>query len=242
MKPDFKLSIVNLKYDEFSNIAKDIRLQEDTLHIWEVNLDSQNNQSSLIKNLSLDEQHKAEQFYFNLHRQRFITCRGILRILLGNYLEIEPNKIRLFYGEHGKPSVEESRDSKKLQFNVSHSQGLALLAFMWNHQVGIDIEYIRPISSLEHLTKRFFFTKEHNVIHSLPLEQRYKTFWQYWTCKEACLKATGTGLFALNQVEIELSDEKHPKLLRALNSLNPNHWILQSLTLDHNHIGAFVVG
>lgn len=68
MESHFQLSTVNLKYEEFLVADQDIRLQKDTLHIWEVDLDAQNNQSSLIKHLSLDEQHKAEQFYFNLDR------------------------------------------------------------------------------------------------------------------------------------------------------------------------------
>src|SRR5205823_2000983 len=99
------------------------------------------------------------------------------------------------YGPQGKPGLENPL-FPGLHFNVSHSGDRALLAFAIGREVGIDVEYVRENLDFVALSERFFSKAEHAALLALPPEHRGSLFYEYWTCKEACLKADGRGLRA----------------------------------------------
>ncbi len=155
--------------------------------------------------LSADEQARCDRLRFPQHRQRAIGARGILRTLLGRYLQQPPDQLQFVYVAHGKPSLAPAwlLAGQSLEFNLSHSQDWMLCAFALNQPVGIDLEQIRPMGDLAALTQRFFAPAEHRAIQALPADQQTSAFFQYWTCKEAILKATAKGLGGLDTVELE---------------------------------------
>src|SRR3954471_6352511 len=57
---------------------------------------------------------------------RFVIVRGLLRHLLGGYLGIAPHAGALAEARHGKPQLADAADP--LRFNVSHTDGCALIA------------------------------------------------------------------------------------------------------------------
>jgi 4'-phosphopantetheinyl transferase len=154
--------------------------------------------------LSLDEQQRANRFRFERDRHRFIASRGILRSILGRYLRLEASRLEFRYGNTGKPALENFLNPICLEFNLSHTQDLMVCAVTVVHSLGIDLEGMRSIADLQSLTQRFFSPREHQAIQSLPAAQQPFAFLQYWTCKEAILKATGSGLGHLSQVELQL--------------------------------------
>ncbi|AFY54564.1 phosphopantetheine--protein transferase [Rivularia sp. PCC 7116] len=222
-----------------------IELLSNQVHIWRENLD---NAKPLLEEftqiLAEDELVRARRFHFELHRQRFIAARGILRSILGRYLNIEPSKIKFGYEAHGKPfldgiteqqwnsshcdvrkqshnsdllqvaksSSESNFNNKNLNFNVSHSENFALYAIGLNNSIGVDLECINSKTDVVSLAQRFFSPREFAVIESAPQEQQQQLFFRYWTCKEAYLKATGTGLKDLQKVEISLTAEQPAEL------------------------------
>jgi hypothetical protein len=93
--------------------------------------------------LSDDERSRADKFYFNRDRRRFIVARAGLRIILGRYLGIEPEQLRFHYNRYGKPSLSGHSGEDELRFNVSHSRDLALHAITREGNVGIDVEHLR---------------------------------------------------------------------------------------------------
>jgi 4'-phosphopantetheinyl transferase len=199
-----------------------IQLGNSEVHIWQVNLDNLN-----LHYLSKNEQAKADRFKFDQHRTRFIAGRSFLRSLLSQYLQTDPMSLEFEYASHGKPSLKQSQ----IQFNLAHSQHLALYAVTYDRLVGIDIEAIRPVDDLENLVKRFFLPSEHKAIqldHSL--------FFQYWTCKEAFLKATGTGLSKLKEIEIE-----NAQLKAIPDEARSRKWHLQQLEINNDFAGAIVI-
>ncbi len=101
--------------------------------------------------------------------------------ILGRYLNLEPEQIRFEYNSHGKPSL---KGTHSLSFNVSHSNGLNLLAVTTDRSIGVDVEYIRPVKRMEAIARRY----------SWPLELCPHDFFEAWTAREAVLKAIGTGL------------------------------------------------
>jgi 4'-phosphopantetheinyl transferase len=198
----------------------------------------------LAEILSPDEQLRANNFYFEKDRCRFIVCRGILRTILGRYLDIEPSQVQFSYGVHSKPALLETNSSHSLvQFNLSHSQELALYAFTLKRQVGIDVEYIRSIDDIDSLAKHFFSEQEYTVLRKLPESQKQVAFFNCWTRKEAYIKATGQGLsLPLNQFEVSFIPGEKARLLRTFtDSKEASLWSLQELTPNPEYIAAIAV-
>jgi 4'-phosphopantetheinyl transferase len=120
-------------------------------------------------------------------------------------------------------------DCQSIQFNVAHSQDFALYAFSRDRIVGIDVEQIRPVDSLESLTRRFFLPSEHAAICSADPDAQARLFFRYWTCKESYLKATGDGLGKLGELEIALPMAQAAQLKRLPANQQIQDWHLQEL-------------
>ncbi|MEH2060109.1 MAG: 4'-phosphopantetheinyl transferase HetI [Nostoc sp.] len=210
----------------------DLTLLPDEIHVWRIELDQTEAQlQHLTTTLSSDEMARAERFYFPKHRQHFIAGRGILRTILGRYLDIKPSEVQFNYQHRGKPVLADSG----LAFNLSHSQGLGLCAVNCTRQIGVDLEYIRPMSDLEALAKRFFLPREYEILRSLSPNQQQEVFFRYWTCKEAYLKATGDGLSQLEQIEVSLTPTEPAKLQIT------EDWSLFELVPANNYVAAVAV-
>ena len=113
-----------------------------------------------------------------------------MRIILARYLNTVPEKIEFQYKEHGKPEV---KNLQKLQFNLSHSKDLAVLAIGKIFPMGVDIEYFsgRPY---EGIAKNSFSEHEYNELMQAPKALRPAMFFHIWSQKEAFIKACGLGL------------------------------------------------
>jgi 4'-phosphopantetheinyl transferase len=193
--------------------------------------------------LSHEERQRADRFYSELHRSRFIVGRGSLRAILGNYLAMEPGDLEFHRGEHGKPSLSHVEGSKDLQFNISHSHGLAILAVTLGRQIGIDLEQLRPMDNPGEIVARFFSTYERSIFLGLPEEQKHEAFFRCWTRKEAYLKATGDGLtFPLDRFDVSLAPGETPSLLRVEGRPGEeSRWTLRDLTLGPNYVCSVAV-
>jgi 4'-phosphopantetheinyl transferase len=105
----------------------ELQLLSDEVHVWSASLDPP---APLVQRLaqllSLDERLRAERFHFEKDRRRFIVSRAILRTILGRYLKVEPGWLQFRYEHGGKPALVETSSWRTIQFNVSHSQSLAL--------------------------------------------------------------------------------------------------------------------
>lgn len=220
----------------------DLKLQNNDVHVWRASLiQSPALVQKLAKMLSEDEIIRAERFHFERDKRHFIISRGLLRIILGRYLEIAPNQLLFSYSSRGKPAVVTTDTSNTLQFNLSHSEELVLYAFTRDRKIGIDLEYTRPIAELEQLTQHFFSAGEAFAIANVPPNEQQQAFFQAWTCKEAYLKATGEGLAQLQQVEVSLVPGEACKLLKTENPQTIVRWSLQTLKPAPDYVAALAV-
>src|SRR4051812_19296975 len=123
----------------------DLPLLREEIHVWRAALDLPTARvQSLQQTLSTDELGRAERFYFKKDRQHFIVARGLLRIILSRYLSIEPSQLHFCYSNYGKPALTNGFYHKnKLEFNLSHADGLVLYAVTYGRKVGVDLERIR---------------------------------------------------------------------------------------------------
>ena len=222
---------------------KSLTLVRNSLHIWRVNLDlSTDLLTDLAVNLSLDERQRADRFYFELDKKRFIACRGLLRFILSRYLDLQPHQLEFAYSVQGKPELKNTNIEGRLCFNVSHSQGLAVYAIALNRSVGIDLEYFRHIPDVQQLAERFFSPSESAIIKDLPKPQQQELFFRFWTIKEAYLKATGEGLAGLGSIAVSFTPKNSINLHNTKNNILLNtHWFCTEFKPESEYTGALVV-
>jgi 4'-phosphopantetheinyl transferase len=215
------------------NTSGCIGLPDDEVHIWYASLGhAPQLQGRLLPLLSTDERKRAERFYFEADRQRSIVVRGLLRILIGRYLDIEPEAVGFTYSEFGKPALDKVAGSLPLHFNVSHSDDLAVWAFARSQPVGIDVERIRSMTDESRFAAQLFSLPESALLASLSGLDRVRAFFALWTAKEAFLKAIGMGLtIPLDRIVISLDGDGSPRLVSIDGQPEPaRSWHLQSLS------------
>jgi len=212
------------------------------VHIWYSSLEhSTRGIAHLSRLLSQEERVRAAQFHFEQGRKHFTVGRGKLRTLLGRYLAIPPEQVQFAYEAHGKPYLREPQH--KIHFNVSHSHGVALYAFVLDHAIGVDLERIQTLPNMVSIVDRFFSVQEQKSFHALPADQQTAAFFGAWTRKEAYLKACGDGLSTpLSQFEVTFAPGDATKIITIAGSTHGiNEWSLQDITLSSEYKAAFVV-
>jgi 4'-phosphopantetheinyl transferase len=174
---------------------------DDGILVFAASLELTNDRlEAIASTLSADEHARAERFVSKAVRQRFIAARGILRDILGRYGYRPAAEIEFAYSPVGKPFL---ADNSAPHFNLAHSRDLALIAVTRLAPVGVDVELLREVKDAEAVAERFFSPRESAALKLLPTEQRAAAFFNLWTRKEACVKATGEGVAkAISQVEV----------------------------------------
>ena len=221
------------------------KLSDNEIHLWLANLNISSQEIERLKNtLSVDEIARADRFKFEEHRRRFIAARGYLREIIGGYLPQYCRGKRHFsltfkYSDRGKPKL----PNTNLQFNVSHSQNIALYGITKNNLIGIDVEYLRSNVECDKIAKRFFNEREYRIINSLSKEKQTQTFFQFWTIKEAYLKATGEGLGGgLETVEIDFNSDMEVEVKAVANdTAKPNNWFFESFIPEKDFVATVAV-
>jgi 4'-phosphopantetheinyl transferase len=197
------------------------------IDVWTVNLDAPSD--ICVSLLSDDEQTQAARFRFETHGRRFICGRAALRMLLGWYLDADPIEMQFGYGPNGKPFLR--NPGKTLSFNVTHCEGLALIAIGRSEtHIGVDVERVRWLPDFDELVSRFFSKREAELFGGLRPEHKPAAFFNLWTRKEAWLKATGQGICAaLGRVEVTFLPGEPARLLSLPDSPISN-WRLRDFS------------
>ena len=187
---------------------KKVTLSIHEIHTWRIDLDENNHDlDSLTALLHADEIKQADRFKFPIHRHRFIVGRAHLRLILSRYLSYPPKTIYFEYGSHGKPYIH-TNNPQHIEFNLAHSDALAVYAITCKHPIGIDIEktLARPFVNI---AKRFFAEKECHAISEVTKDKQAEVFYHIWTQKEAFIKAIGEGLaYPLDQFVVSATEGK----------------------------------
>ena len=166
------------------------------IHLWRGDLTRlAENAGPLRRTLSASERERCARLRSSRDRWRWSFGRGALRHVLSRYLGSAPEHLVFRYGEAGKPCL---ADHCQLQFNVSHSEELVVIAVTSGAPVGVDVERLRPLSHMEGIARRWFPAAEYRAIRRTSSPQRRaRLFFEVWTREEARAKATGDGLRSL---------------------------------------------
>ena len=182
-------------------------LTDGAVQVWRADLTAAG--EDLGELLCSDERARAERFVNERDGELWRRSRGLLRALLGRYLQRDPRSLRFAIGEHGKPAlvedVAESPEAKprasadasrapQLSFNMSHSGALALYALSHTGAVGVDVELARrPIDEVA-IAARTLGAAEARRLQALEPEIRRREFLRAWARHEAQLKFLGVGI------------------------------------------------
>lgn len=175
-----------------------------------------------------DEEVRAQRYFHEKDRHRFIITRGLLRILLGNYTNQKPGDIQFVKSIHKKPSIQGS----DWHYNVSHSGDWALIALS-KTAVGIDLEKVDGDFRYQDILPESFSPHEQAFIQKSP-EPRAQ-FYQLWTRKEALVKATGRGIDE-HFKEIPSQEGNHNVDSQWIG--NSNRWTISSFEVTEGYAAA----
>jgi 4'-phosphopantetheinyl transferase len=198
-------------------------LRDDETHVWRIDVDPVPI-AHWRDLLDRDERSKADRFRFAADRSRYLAAHIALRNILGRYLQIDPVDIQYRTNEYGKPFVAD----QPVEFSLSHSSDVILIAVTRDRSVGIDVERIRPELDFQPIVDRHFSAREKSELLSMPQSIRYQHFFSLWTRKEAVLKMRGWGLSGLDQAEVS--------------SDNEGKWSVQIVEVCAEYAAALAVG
>lgn len=122
------------------------------------------------------------------------------RQILADLLKIEPEAVEYAATNGGKPMLV----GEPLQFSLTHSGTLALLAVTRELPVGIDVQAPHPALTKPWFAKRICTEREYAKIGEAGDPQ---ALLRLWVRKEAVIKARGEGSF-LDAGEIDVLDDE----------------------------------
>lgn len=224
--------------------SKAPQLASDEVHVWAVSLGvTASALEALAASLSSDEMGRAGKFKFEKHRNRFIAGRGVLREILGEYLQAKAVTLRFDCSANGKPALAAEFASAGVHFNLAHSEDMALVAVTRVGPIGVDIECIRPVNEMDELVARFFSARETVLFQRLRPDEKAAAFFNLWTRKEALLKATGEGITrSLSLVEVSFLPGEPARLLAiAGDASRAAEWAVCELSPAPGFIGTFAI-
>lgn len=150
-------------------------------HVWRVPLGS----GAVLPPPTAGELARAERFVAGPMRTQYLRSHAALRAILGKL-----TKARLDFAvtASGKPYLP---GAPELQFNLSHSNEMALVGASLDVEIGVDVEHIRRLSDYTAMAERFFPPSEATDVTGAA------DFFRRWTRIEAAVKAQGSGLFGM---------------------------------------------
>jgi 4'-phosphopantetheinyl transferase len=163
------------------------------VEVWRADLTAA--PAELQELLCREETERAQRIVRAGARTLWVRSRGLLRELLGRYLDRDPRQLRFALGPHGKPKLAHI----DLRFNLSHSGPLVLVAVSARDEVGVDVEHAGARSTGAGadelaLAARVFGTAQAQRLGRLDRDQRTAELLRAWAMHEATLKCLGTGL------------------------------------------------
>ncbi|MBK8452739.1 MAG: 4'-phosphopantetheinyl transferase superfamily protein [Thiofilum sp.] len=169
--------------------------------------------------LSRTERERAAQFRLAAPRTLYQAAHAFLRQVLSLYAPLRPQAWCFSTNPYGKPCITNPH-YESIQFNLSHTEGLVACVVAHNITVGIDIERIQPMEDLAAVARYTFAPCEAEAVLALsdPLQQQQR-FFTYWTLKEACLKAWGTGFSLPPQSFTLVQDQQEQWVMQDTPSL-----------------------
>jgi 4'-phosphopantetheinyl transferase len=219
------------------------------VHIWYVLTDRLTDERLLTRYralMNLAERERNSRFVFPAGRSEHLITRALIRTTLSRYHPtIDPRDWQFTANAFGRPELAGPMCEPRLRFNLAHTDGLIVCLVAVDREVGIDVENVtRRLMDEEDIADQVFSSTEVADLRSLPpLEQRDR-FFDYWTLKEAYIKARGLGLqLPLDQFSFHLKDDAPIRISFGPRIVdNPARWQFELQRLTPRHRLALALG
>jgi 4'-phosphopantetheinyl transferase len=193
--------------------------------------------------LSEQERKSCDRFVFQEHRTRYMAAHALLRLTLSSYFDVMPGDWRFCTNRYGRPELVAGQTDEPLYFNLSYAHGLVACAVTGIGEVGVDVEWVdRDCNALD-IARRFFCKSEvEDLAHRSPAQQRER-FFEYWTLKEAYLKALGVGLHhPLDGIAFDIDAQgRIGATIAGENHRGESHWSFHAMRPTSFHILSVAV-
>lgn len=162
--------------------------------------------------LSPQEREKQQRFLFERHRKQYLVSHALVRITLSRYSLVPPEAWTFSTNAYGRPEIQ-APASPGLRFNLSHTDGMVVVAVALAADVGVDVEDAQRAGETVSVADRFFAPSEVAALRALEVGRQRERFFEYWTLKESYIKARGMGLsLPLEQFGFELRPGQSPRI------------------------------
>jgi 4'-phosphopantetheinyl transferase len=223
-----------------------LNLSADEVHLW-LAFPEQITDSFLLQKydqlMNEEETNQQHLFHFEHHRHDYLVTRALVRSVLSRYALVSPEQWQFSKNDYGKPEILHSKNIPKIRFNLSHTKGLIACAVTLEKDIGVDVESITRKEGNLKLADRFFSHQESQALRLVQPDQQKERFFDYWTLKEAFIKACGKGLsIPLDQFSFYLSDS--PSLRISFEKefkSNPKCWKFYQLKPTEQHTVAIAI-
>ena len=173
-------------------------LGRDTVHVWTVAQDAIVDRALLARYEALlteEERERWQRFYFARHRHQYLVTRALMRTMLSQYDDVEPEAWSFVRNEYGKPAIAGPRAATDLRFNLSNTEGLIVGAVCRGGEIGVDVEAFERGPSIVEIADTIFSDDERAQLFALPDDpSRDRRGVELWVLKEAYIKAVAFGL------------------------------------------------
>lgn len=213
------------------------------MDVWRISTSLQNdNLAKFYSVLTPDQRARAKRMRVREKRNQYVIAQGLTRMLIGKRVGADPRALEFDRGPKGKPYLGGEYADAGIQFNMTHTSHMALVAITLNREVGIDVERIRENLQWEKLANRYFSPLEYSGYSKLPEAVRLRAFFTCWTRKEAVLKAIGTGLGGgLASFDVSADPDTPPALLdNRWNGRFHGNWTLHQLQPGPGYVATLV--
>ena len=192
-------------FPDLGNLLRALASPAADVALWWAPLSENDDQVERLSRWLAPQEHaRAARFGREALRRRYIVGRACLRCALGKSLGVAPPAVPIVRGARGRPQLEGASD---LDFNISHTERVALIGVARGMRIGVDVEHAGRDVNADGLARKFLCASEQATLAPLDEAARRPRFLRYWTCKEAMSKATGDGLSApFRQIEVALGE------------------------------------
>jgi len=170
---------------------------EKEIHVWCCTPETITDSARLEKYLAMlsaEELDRYHSFHFAKDQHSYLLSHALVRTVLSSYCDVLPQQWQFDINDHGKPEIASTIDCPALRFNLSHTDGLAMCVVTLEDDCGIDVENRRRQNRLLPVAEKMFAEHEVLSLRELGEDEMRMRFFDYWTLREAFVKAVGTGL------------------------------------------------